>query len=276
MTTGPANLPAGFELLRGARVLLAVRSDLAEHARVRGWPEAGRLAAELAGSPQPARGRAAAALVSAGTAQLLVRRLLHGGALGNLLGARFLSARRPFRELAVTCALRSAGAPVPEPAFAHAERAGLFYSLAFATVFEAGAVDALAFLAAEPPDRELLRAARAAGHAVRRFHDAGGRHADLHVKNLLVRGSGEALDVLVIDLDGARITPGLTPAERMSQLMRLYRSLRKRGQLGRVGGRGLACFFGAYCGDDRALRRALRRRLRFELRKVAVHAIRYR
>jgi tRNA A-37 threonylcarbamoyl transferase component Bud32 len=269
-------LPAGFELLRGAGAVLAVRSDLAAAARERGWMEAGGLARELARAPAPARGRGATALIDAAGRALLVRRLHHGGALGGLLGERFLRPTRPFRELLVTQALWAAGAPVPEAAFAHAERSGPFQTLAFATAFEADAVDALAFLASAPSEPEILRAARAAGRAVRRFHDRGGRHADLHVKNLLVRRREDGLDVLVIDLDGARITPGLTPEERMSQLMRLYRSLVKRGQLSRVGPRGLARFLSAYCGDDRPLRRALLRRLPHELRKVAVHAIRYR
>jgi hypothetical protein len=62
----------------------------------------------------------------------------------------------------------------------------------------------------------------------------------------------------------------------MSQLMRLFRSLRKRGVLGTVGARGCARFFGAYCGDDRLLRRALFAHVDRELRRVALHAWRYR
>ena len=95
------------------------------------------------------------------------------------------------------------------------------------------------------------------------------------MKNLLVEGA-DADRVLVIDLDRARHTPGLSPGERMAQLMRLYRSLVKRELLDTVGPRGLAHFFAAYCDDDRPLRRALWRRVPGELRKVRVHAVHYR
>jgi hypothetical protein len=71
---------------------------------------------------------------------------------------------------------------------------------------EPGAVDALAFLEARP---DSATAARCADReiAVRRFHDEGGRHADLHLKNLLIRESGDTAECIIIDLDKARITP---------------------------------------------------------------------
>jgi hypothetical protein len=223
-------------------------------------------------------GRSATALVELpeSTEALVLRRLLHGGLLGPILGPFFLGTRRPLRELRVTAELRRAGAPVPRPALAWGRRcAGPFWKLAVGTYLEPDAVDALAFLESEPPPSRLLRAAEAAGRAVRRFHDEGGRHADLQVKNLLIRERADGPECVIIDLDKARITPGLTPGERMAQLMRLFRSLLKRDVLKGVGIRGCARFFGAYCGDDRLLRRALWRRVDRELRKVALHKLRY-
>ena len=110
---------------------------------------------------------------------------------------------------------------------------------------------------------------------MRRFHDAGGRHADLQVKNLLLRESGPDTACIVIDLDHGQRYPQVEARERMEELMRLYRSLRKRDVLDVVGSRGLARFFGVYCAGDRALRRALRGQLPRELRRVALHATRY-
>ena len=46
--------------------------------------------------------------------------------------------------------------------------------------------------------------ARAVGAAIRRFHDAGGEHADLQVKNLLIDERDGRSEVLLIDLDRAR------------------------------------------------------------------------
>jgi 3-deoxy-D-manno-octulosonic acid kinase len=223
-------------------------------------------------------GRAPTALLAlAGGPRLHLRRLVHGGMLGPLLGASFLGLRRPLQELRVTSALRAAGAPVPRPALALARtRLGPLRACAVGTFFEEDTVDAAAFLASAPAPARRLAAAAAAGRAVRRFHDAGGRHADLHVKNLLLREGGAGFECVVVDLDKARLVTDPTPADRMAELMRLFRSLVKRGLLDPVGARGCARFLGAYCGDDRRLRAALLRRLDPELRRVALHRVGYR
>jgi tRNA A-37 threonylcarbamoyl transferase component Bud32 len=224
-------------------------------------------------------GRAATALLELpeGGPAVVVRRVRHGGWLGSLLGTALLGVERPLAELRVCAALRERAAPVPEPAFVLARRRlGPVWNAAVATVAEADARDALAFLAQAPPPAGRIRAARAAGRAVRRFHDAGGSHRDLHVKNLLLRETTEGVGCIVIDLDRARLLRSVSAAVRMRELMRLHRSLVKRGLLERVGARGLAAFFGAYVGRDRALRAALRARLPRERARLALHAWRYR
>lgn len=209
--------------------------------------------------------------------RLLVRSYIHGGLLGPMLGRAYLGMGRALTELRVTASLRAAGAPVPEPVLAAGEPLfGPWWAPLIATVYEENTVDGLAFLRGAPEREAVLAAAKAAGRAVRVFHDAGGRHPDLHIKNLLLRPRTEGPEVLIIDLDRARFTPGLTPGERMAQIMRLFRSLLKREVLDTVGPRALAVFVAAYCGNDRSLRRALMRHMDRELRKVALHALRYR
>jgi len=69
----------------------------------------------------------------------------------------------------------------------------------------------------------------------------------------------------------------LGPTERMSQLMRLYRSLHKHGLLAVAGGeRGSLWFLHAYVAGDRTLHRALLARLPAERRRLARHALLYR
>jgi tRNA A-37 threonylcarbamoyl transferase component Bud32 len=237
----------------------------------------GALDALLLGS-SPAHGRARTALVPLDRGRALLRPLRRGGLLGPLLGGAILGASRPFAELEVTARLRGAGAPVPAPVFALAERRlGPVHRAAVATVFEEGATDALRFLEAAPACADLQAAASAAGAAVRRFHDAGGRHRDLHVKNLLLEETPQGgFRALVIDLDGAHLGGPPTAAERMRELMRLHRSLVKRGVAERVGARGLARFLSAYVAGDRALRRRLLRELPRELRRLRWHALGYR
>jgi tRNA A-37 threonylcarbamoyl transferase component Bud32 len=121
-----------------------------------------------------------------------------------------------------------------------------------------------------------LRGARAAGAAIRRFHDAGGSHADLNIKNLLLCDCGAGIEVIVIDLDRARADRPPSPARRMRELMRLVRSIHKRGVAEVVGMRGAAAALSAYCAGDRALRRALLAHLPRERRRLARHKWLYR
>jgi len=222
------------------------------------------------------RGQTAQVAIPNGGPEVVVRLLRHGGALGRLLGTCYVAPTRVLRELEVTARLRAAGAPVPEPVLALARRRGLGFELAIATRREADTVDALAFLESSPGGDRVERACVGAGSAVRRFHDAGGRHPDLHVKNLLLREHETTCEVIVIDLDRASVDADVTPRQRAAELGRLGRSLWKRRVADRVGPRGAAAFLAAYCAGDAALREALVARLPAERRKARLHALRYR
>ena len=199
-------------------------------------------------------------LAAAGEARpVLVRRGLRGGWLAPLLGDRHHSPARVAREFALTLSLHARGAPVPEPVFAAARRSGPFWRSAFATVRLDGTRDIRTQLDA-PEGARVLTArqsaelARAAGDAIRRFHDAGARHADLHLGNLVAAGESDAPRVWLVDLDAAQ--GGSPPAfeRRAEELLRLLRSLRKHG---RDEPRWIAACLSGYCAGDRSLRQAL-------------------
>jgi len=269
--------PAGFQRSTSGRRTLIAANALAEPIGALGLLEPGALERCSLGQPG-ALGRTHTAVVplAGAPSRLLLRRLVHGGLLGPLLRGAYWRMNRAVAELRVTDALHKAGAPVPRPGLAVGTRLlGPVHALTVGTVYEEGTVDLLGFLLAEPSIPAVLATAGAAGRAVRAFHDAGGRHADLHIKNVLVREGDGAPSCIVIDLDKARVTAGLTPGERMGQLMRLFRSLLKREVIDIVGARGCARFFASYCGDDRRLRRALWKRVPAELRLVALHKLRY-
>lgn len=275
MTRPRVATPAGFVALRCGNGSWLVAAELAAELRSAGLLDADGVRAALARGTGAA-GRARTALIAAGEARLVLRGVRRGGVLGPWLGGTLLGPDRPLREIAVTAALRSAGAPVPRPAFGGAYRNGFAWNGAVATWLEAGSRDADTWLRAAPPSASLARALVAAGRAVRCFHDAGGSHPDLHVKNLLVRESADACEIVVIDLDRARIVPDPSARARMAQLMRLYRSLVKRDLLGVVGEREAASFFDAYAAGDPPLRSAMLARLPAERRRVARHALGYR
>jgi len=238
-----------------------------------------RVARRLLASGAAAAGRTRTAVVAlpGQTSRLHLRPLRHGGALGGLRRAALFGLRRPIRELAATARLHGAGAPVPEPVLVTGWRLrGPFWSAVVGTLHVAQSLDGVSLLDAEPSPVRLLRAAAAAGRAVRSFHDAGGRHADLHVKNLVFREGDAATEAWVVDLDKVRVSRVPGARRRAVELMRLYRSLLKRRLLGRVGERGCARFLAAYVAGDRDLRRALRPHLRREKLRVALHALAYR
>lgn len=208
--------------------------------------------------------------------RLHVRPLIHGGALARLTGRRFLNLERPLAELRITAELARRGAPVPEPGFVLGRRRGWFWQAAFGSVHIERTRDGIAFLESIPDFASLEQAARAAGAAVRRLHDLGCCHADLHIKNLLIRESAHSSDVIIVDLDRARLVAELTPKRRMLELMRLYRSLQKRRLHDALRPRIRAVFFSAYLSGDRELRDRLLAHQRFERLRTRAHSLLYR
>jgi hypothetical protein len=263
--------PTRFETHRARGARLVVDADWSGADEVRALLDPDALARALA-TESGARGRSATAVVSLGDgARVLLRPVRHGGLLAPLWGDALLGLGRPLRELRVCAALRARGAPVPRALFVVGRRRGPLWSASLGTAYEDGARDGLTLLAAGPEPAAITAAIRAAARAVRRFHDAGGRHADLHLGNLLFRARDAGFDALVIDLDRGRVGAPPDAARRMRELMRLYRSLVKRGLEDRVGARGVARFLHVYCAGDRALRHALLAALPREWRRMTRH-----
>ncbi len=208
--------------------------------------------------------------------RLHVRPLIHGGSLARFTGTRFLSLERPLAELRATAELTKRGAPVARPGFVLGRRNGWFWQAALGSVHEDGTVDGVGFLESNPGSAALERAARAAGAAVRRLHDSGCRHADLHIKNLLIRESANPADVIIVDLDRARVGTTVGPRRRMLELMRLQRSLQKRRLTPALHRRTRAAFFSAYLRGDRVLRDRLLAHQQFERLRTYAHTVFYR
>jgi 3-deoxy-D-manno-octulosonic acid kinase len=273
----PARLPeiAGFRRHDAGKRQLWVAEDWERDVLELPLLEPGGRERLLAAGSGP-RGRSVSAVVPlAGRGEALhLRAVLHGGWLAPLWGERLLGAGRPLAELRVTASLRAAGAPVPVPVLASLERrGGPFVHAAVATRHEPDTRDGIALLSAAPERDRAERALHAAARAIRAFHDAGGRHLDLHVGNLLFRDPDTCW---VIDLDKARHLPRVGASARMSELMRLYRSLARRGLLERLGPEAGARFLAAYSDGDAALRGALLRHLPRERARMALHRLAWR
>jgi hypothetical protein len=264
----------GTRVLRQGRCSVVCVAALADEVGRFGLLEPGGLARWLAsGAPGPAGRAGTARIEGAESGALHARPVVHGGLLGRWWRGRVLGLRRATRELQVAMRLAAAGAPVARPALVAGERRLGLWRAAIAHDFEADALDAASLLASGPSRARVVRAAAAAGRALRRFHDLGGRHADLHAGNLLLREGPAGCEAVLVDLDRARHGAPPEASARFAEMMRLHRSLLKRDLAGRVGARGCAAFLGAYTGSDRELRRSLLRHLPREQRRLELHRL---
>jgi 3-deoxy-D-manno-octulosonic acid kinase len=213
-----------------------------------------RVAADPEGlAPAEAVGRAPLARIEGRDGPLLVRPYRKGGLLRHVRGRLFRGRWRPLDEFVLHHALAQAGVPVPEAVgcVVLGQRMGW---RGFLLVRElTGALDLEAWLHGVPGPSGIAPATvlRRAGRAVRRLHDAGVEHADLHPKNLLVTATG---DVLVLDLDRARRHAGpLGDDARLSNLVRLGRAIEKHRLKGMRSGRREALrFLEGYAGGREA------------------------
>jgi hypothetical protein len=216
--------PSGFRVVQEREVLALVREDRMAALIGAGLLERGGLL-EGRTAEDSYQGRGSTAIVRVGDERVVVRRFLPGGLLRFLRPSTFATPERPFREVALYEHLRARGFPTLEPLAAVARRRGSRWILHLVTRQLEGARELLGLLLpGAVPLAERRALLTAAGRNVRRLHDAGVRHADLHLKNLLLaRG-----EVYVIDLDRSRLELELSRGARSANLERLLRFARRR------------------------------------------------
>lgn len=157
----------------------------------------------------------------------VLRHYLRGGWVARLSRDRYfwtgLESTRAWREWRLTRHLRELGLPVPVPIAARVVRHGLAYSADLIT----RRIEDAQTLARVLRERALpAEAWQQLGATLRRLHDAGVRHDDINVSNILVHADG---NFHVIDFDRAvLIAPG---AWREQNLARFRRSLEKHCRL---------------------------------------------
>jgi len=248
---GAPALPPDFETWTFAGGSSAARRDVAGAVR-----EALAAASSLYrwAAAQPGRreftGRGAAFGVTLGAQSVVVRHARHGGLLAPLLGDRFWGEPRFYREAALSRTLARERVRTPAVLAGVCYRLGPCHRADVVTAAVDGADLVELFYGAAPP----WGAARAAvlgavGALVRRLHDAGFVHPDLQLRNLLVRGAGEARpEAWLLDVDTCRPMRADGDAERSRNLDRLYRSWAKWNRLRgeRLDARDRAVFSAAY------------------------------
>jgi 3-deoxy-D-manno-octulosonic acid kinase len=174
--------------------------------------------------PIPSRGRGAVYCFPLADGSGILRPYRRGGVVRLVFKDAYLFVNRPRREWDVHVFLFEKGFPVPEPLGVVWERSGVVYRGAIATRW-VGAVDILEFSREDPEEAPSI--CRQIGETIRRMHDLGVYHADLQVKNILVRRDNR--EVLFIDFDNARRGNRLSAIARARNLLRLRRSCAKNG-----------------------------------------------
>lgn len=217
----PRHTSAGpwYSTYRKGDLTLVYRSDMPELVDLAGTP--GPL-----GSPSDLKGRTTLRVIEPG---MVVRLLVHGGMFRHLTGWRFLSTARTMRELDVSAYLASHDVPTPVILAARIVRKGCFHRVEVISRLVPHATDLLTHLERTRDDCEALMAK--AGALVRRMHDLGVYHADLHVKNILLDSTGT---LWVLDLDKAYRLDHLPVLMKRLNVRRFLLSVRKWQAAGRI------------------------------------------
>jgi tRNA A-37 threonylcarbamoyl transferase component Bud32 len=263
---------AGFESRTEGNMLLLSRGPLAELMVARPVSD---LLSRGEGAVEGRRSHTVLNLPGGGRA--VVRHYIHGGVLRGITGDRFAGSERFFEEIRASEHLRAQGVNTPEVLglLVQAGRLG-FRRGALVTRMLEGGIDLLGYLKSETgrkqiADPSVKRAIiGAAARQVRRMHDAGVFHADLHIKNLLVSPDG---GVWILDLDRARLMKRLGSSRRLSNLIRLGRSLEKTGLDSLLTGRDTYTFFLEYLKAGPPLEIDPRATVRKYRRHVARHRL---
>ncbi|KAA1171621.1 3-deoxy-D-manno-octulosonic acid kinase [Marinobacter salinexigens] len=202
-------------------------SALLVHPDYRGRVTAEWFSAEYWGDcarPVSSGGRGGAWFIEAGEVSLVLREYRRGGLAARISRKTYAYTKeaevRSFSEFRLLDQLYRMGLPVPKPV-------GAWYRKRSPVQYQASII--IERLNDTVPLAELLEDLdlkdwTALGQVIRRFHDAGVRHADLNCFNVLVRGNVYYL----IDFDKGSIVPPGSPLDWKSRnLERFARSIRK-------------------------------------------------
>lgn len=155
---------------------------------------------------------------------LVLREYRRGGLMAKISRNTYIftgeSAVRSFAEFRLLDHLVGMGLPVPRPVAASYRKTTPVNYQAALIIERLEEATPLADLIASLDDR----AWQVLGGTIRRFHDAGVRHADLNCFNVLVRGG----EFFLIDFDKGRIMEASSSTRwKDANLNRFARSLRK-------------------------------------------------
>jgi ADP-heptose:LPS heptosyltransferase/tRNA A-37 threonylcarbamoyl transferase component Bud32 len=219
-------IPSGFERVHAPRTAMLVRSDSRE------WlvplllsAARGEVAADAVLALSAGRGGAAVLQVLGD--EVVLRPYHRGGLPARLLRDVYLGWNpRPLRELCALERLRRRGAPVVEPLGACVRwLVPGCYRGWIVTRYVQEARTVWDWTANGPTGAGRAAVWRQVGTAIRELHQAGGRHPDLNLHNILLNPAAAAGRIVFVDFDQPRLSAIFHNAA--ADLARLRRSARK-------------------------------------------------
>jgi hypothetical protein len=222
--------PPGYVRVTAGRCTAIVQEPFADDARrlLADGSLYDAAARDLAARSLEGRGIAYSIALPASGVRAVVRHNRHGGLLAPITRDLFLPPTRAPQELSIALRLRELGVRTPEVLMYGISPAPFPFQRADVVTREvADARDLSHYLSADTPDA-IRRAAWAATRAlVATMNDAGVRHHDLNVKNVLLAASGGDLAAWLLDVD--RVTFGSPRSAEIAEAnaARLLRSARK-------------------------------------------------
>jgi hypothetical protein len=222
--------PAGYVRVTAGRCTVVVQERFVADARA--LLADGSLyhaaARDLGARPLAGRGIAYAVALPVSGTRAVVRHNRHGGLLAPITRDLFLPPTRAPHELAIALRLRELGVPTPEILMYGTAPAPFPFCRADVVTREIhDSRDLSAYIAPSEPDASRRSAWTATRALVRTMNEAGVRHHDLNVKNVLLAGSENELAAYLLDVD--RVTFGAPHSSDVAEAnaARLLRSARK-------------------------------------------------
>ena len=228
--------PPGFRRIEEGNAVLIVREVLAEpvHRVLKPLYQAWT---RIAQRRFAAQGRAGVVSFPLGKdlPAMIVRRYVHGGVWARIGRDRYWGMERALTELIVAESAKRGGVRTPDPIGVLGQRlSGPFWRLAFLSAEVTDSEDLIHYgcrLSEYPPETaaaEKRGVIREAALQIRKMHDLGIDHADLHLKNLLLRRRPDSTpEVYLLDFDRSSCGPALDSDARLKNIKRLARSVRK-------------------------------------------------
>lgn len=230
-----ARLPACFSTLNRGKITLYIRKEYADRLSDQDmekllnlYDDTGQLNVSFHGRVPCKR----LSISSLNGENMVVRDYWHGGLFGKILKDFFWQKLRPLNELSICeTAIERGINTIKIIAIVKNRIVGPLYKCKLISKEITNAIDLMELLLhleenfTLPQKRQIiLKVAR----AVRKMHDAGIYHGDLHLKNILIESKdNNKFNVFIIDLDKSEQFKEIGFHKRIRNIMRLGRSLEK-------------------------------------------------